>query len=109
MIDLLTGLPIDHEVLSNFCLKCVCSGKIDDPKLVEKHSQKCLKNFDGTAKSMEVECALRIWKRSIGKHKLRYTTMLCDGDSSAYDAIIADKPYEPTVEIKKEDCVNHVS
>ena len=43
------------------------------------------------------------------KHKLCYTTMLCDGDSSAYGAIVADKPYGPTVEIKKEDCVNHVS
>ena len=109
VIDLLTGLPIDHEVLSNFCLKCISSEKNTDPVWVEKHLQACLRNFDGSAKAMEAECARRIWKRSIDKHKLRYTTMLCDGDSSAYDAIIADKPYGPMVTIEKEDCVNHVS
>ena len=58
VIDLLTGLSNDHEVLSKFCFKCVCSGKIDDPTWEEKHSQTFVKNFDGSAKSMEVECAL---------------------------------------------------
>ena len=58
---------------------------------------------------MEVECALRIWKRSVEKNGMRYTTMLCDGDSKSYDAICEAKVYGPDIVIEKEDCVNHVA
>ena len=74
----------------------------------KKHSSNCPKNFDGSSNAIEVECALRIWKRSVENHKPRYTAMLCDGDSKAYDAVCEAKVYG-AVEIQKEDCVNHVS
>ena len=111
VIELFTGLPIDYEVLSNFCLKCQTASDKPPKDLEEwkkKHSPNCPKNFDGSSNAMEVECALRIWKRSVENHKLRYTAMLCDGDSKAYDAVCQAKVYD-TVEIQKEDCVNHVS
>ena len=58
---------------------------------------------------MEVECARQMWKRSTEKHNLCNTTMLCYGYSSAFDAVVAEKPYGPNITIEKEDCVNHVS
>ena len=55
----------------------------------------------------QVECALRIWKRSVEDHKIRYTSMLCDGDSKSFAAICEAKVYGE-VEVTKEDCVNHI-
>ena len=90
--DLLTGLPLDYEVLSNFCLKCKLEegGKSSD-EWKEQHSRKCLKNFDGSSNAMEAECAIRMWKRSIDKNGMKYTTMLCDGDSTSFD--VAGRKY----------------
>ena len=113
VIDLMTGLPIDYEVLSNFCLKCKIADEKDDSEELDewraKHKQNCLKNFNGSANAMELECALRLWGRSVEDHKMRYTAMLCDGDSKSFDAIVEKKVYGDNVEIVKEDCVNHVS
>ena len=109
VIDLITGLPIDYEVLCNFCFKSQANGGNEDCAWKEKHSLSCPKNFDGSSNAMEVECALRLWNRSESEHKLRYTTMLCDGDSKAYDAVQKSKVYGPFTNIMKEDCVNHVS
>ena len=109
-IDLLTGLPIDYEVLSNFCLKCkIAEDKPPNQQWQEKHADNCPKNFSGSSNAMEAECARRLWRRSVEKNHLRYTTMLCDGDSKSYDAVVADSPYGAAVRIEKEDCINHVS
>eukprot|EP00795_Rhopilema_esculentum_P017497 gene17497-9115_t len=110
VIELLTGLPIDFEVLSNFCFKCKASeGQEISGDWKEKHSQNCPKNFDGTAGAMEVACAKNLWSRSLQKYKFRYTIMLCDGDSKAFSAVRELAPYGPDVKIEKEDCINHVS
>ena len=109
VMDLLTGLPVDYEVISDFCLKCkIAEDKAHDLEWEEKHSQNCPKNFNGTSNAMEVECALRLWKRSTD-FKLRYTAMLCDGDSKSYDAVVEAAVYGEDVLISKEDCINHVS
>ena len=109
-IDLLTGLPVDYEVLSNFCLKCKVA-EDNPPNLLwkEKHAANCPKNFHGSSNAMEAECARRLWRRSEEKNHLRYTTMLCDGDSKSYDSVVADSPYGDAVIIEKKDCLNHVS
>ena len=110
VIDLVTGFPIDFEVLSNYCNKCkIAEGLPGDAEWKAKHAVNCPKNFDGTANAMEAECAQRLWKRSIKKNNFKYTTMLSDGDSKSYGAIVALKPYGDKVSIEKEDCVNHVS
>ena len=110
VIDLVTGFPVDFEVLSNYCNKCkIAEGLPDDVEWKAKHAVNCPKNFDGTANAMEAECAVRLWSRSVARNKLRYTTMLSDGDSKSYDAVVALKPYGDKVRIDKEDCINHVS
>ena len=46
VIDFLTGLPIDYEVLSNFCQKCkIFSEKPDDLEWKEKHRNNCPKKI----------------------------------------------------------------
>ena len=113
VIDLMTGLPIDFEVLSNFCLKCKISSENTPSEELNqwkaKHEPNCPRNFDGSSNAMEMECAVRLCKRSVEEHKFRYTTMLSDGDSKAFDSLVQSKAYGDSVTMSKEDCVNHVS
>ena len=111
VIDLLTGVVIDTEVLSNYCPKCK---QMEDDRNIdnvwrEKHLQNCPKNFDGSSNAMEAECAVRLWSRSVEKFNLRYITMLCDGDSKSFDAVKQTEIYGKDIPIQKEDCINHVS
>ena len=109
-IDLLTGLPIDIEVLSNYCNKCSTTpDEIKNQEWLENHATVCSKNFSGTSGAMEVEAAERLWKRSVEKCNVRYTTMLSDGDSKAFDALTALNIYGDKKPIEKEECTNHVS
>ena len=111
-IDLFTGLPIDYEVLSNFCHKCLEAPDKDAPDYVDwlaNHNGKCNKNYAGSSNSMEQQCAKAIWGRSVEKHGLRYTTMLSDGDSKSFSHLAENKVYGDDIVIEKEECVNHVS
>ena len=108
LLDLLVLQTIDFEVLSNYCSKCEAKSD-SDQDWKEKHKVSCSKNYEGTSGSMEVECALRIWKRSIEEHSLRYTIMLSDGDSKAYGAVCDANVYGDRINIEKEDCINHVA
>ena len=110
VIDLITGFPIDFEVLSNYCGKCsMAEEKEYDDAWKTSHIASCHKNFSGSAGAMEVECAKHLWTRSVENHQFRYVNKLCDGDSKAYDAIRSLKPYGKEISIVKEDCVNHVA
>lgn len=56
--------------------------------------------------------AINMWKRSVEKMKMRYTTMISDGDSSTHKALREENPYgagEKKNEVRKEECVNHVA
>ncbi|KAG0423818.1 hypothetical protein HPB47_000428 [Ixodes persulcatus] len=74
---------------------------------MEDHRPNCQKNFNGSAGAMEVEAATVIFGRSVEKHGMHYTTMLCDGTSKAFSKVAGLELYDK--EIKKEDCVNHVA
>nr|XP_053647260.1 uncharacterized protein LOC128698876 [Cherax quadricarinatus] len=56
-----------------------------------------------------VEAALIIWQRSLIK-KLRYKTIVSDGDSATYKGIVelndGAGPYEG-IQVAKEECINH--
>lgn len=55
---------------------------------------------------MEPEIAVRIWTRS-KNYKMRFTTFVGDGDSSAYNAVC--KLNDGKGPVTKEECINHVS
>lgn len=67
----------------------------------------CQKNTESKEGQMEAEAALILFKRSLSLHSLRHTTMLCGGDSRSYQAAAKAKVYG-FIEVKREDCTNHV-
>ena len=86
-----TGKVLDYTVLSKVCEVCKQSNRFkNDSKKLEqwqqnhKYSGECQKNFNGSSSAMEKEAAKNMWNHSVEKHKLRYTTMVCDGDSKAH-------------------------
>ena len=112
VIECHTGFIVDYEVLSNFCHWCSKSrSKKRTAEQKQEHKKVCNINFDGKSGAMEKESAIKIWKRSEQVHKLRYTTFVSDGDSSAYKGVIGMNngtgPY--TKKVIKEECVNHVA
>lgn len=108
VIELFTGLVLDYVVLSNFCAGCERGPKVDDASYEEwKANHECQKNTDKKAGEMEVEAGLILFKRSLVKHSLRYTTVLSDGDSRTFLALKEAKVYG-FIEVEKEDCINHV-
>jgi hypothetical protein len=42
---------------------------------------------------MEVEAARVLWRRSVQRHKLRYTLLLSDGDAKTFTELKNIKPY----------------
>ena len=61
-------------------------------------------NFlDKISGGMEEVAAVVIFRRSVEKKKIRYTSMLGDGDVKAIGYINEHKPYSPEVEVSKEE------
>jgi hypothetical protein len=58
---------------------------------------------------MESAGVLKLYSRSIERHKIRYIPFIGDGDSSSYNQICIVKPYGPNVYIPKVDCISHVT
>ena len=58
---------------------------------------------------MEVECAKVLWGRSEANFKLRYSTMLTDGDSKSFVAICEENIYGVDKQVVKEECINLIS
>lgn len=108
VIELISGLVLDYVVLSNFCAGCESGPKEGDPAYEEwKENHVCQRNTTKKAGEMEVEAGLILFKRSLERHSVRYTTVLSDGDSRTYLALQEENVYG-YIPITKEDCVNHV-
>ncbi|KAK8748456.1 hypothetical protein OTU49_016156, partial [Cherax quadricarinatus] len=117
-IDALTKLVVDYQVLCKYCFICSSlKNRLKKKRLAmekyeqlkQSHESKCTKNFSGSSGKMEVEAALIIWQRS-QKMKLRYKTIVSDGDSATYKGIVelndGAGPYEG-IHVAKEECINH--
>lgn len=104
-----TGEVLDTELLSKYCYQCAAcklsKGTLEYNGWYENHKDLCKSNYEGSSCAMEMEGALRVFKRSITDFNLRYTTVISDGDSSALNT---EKVYGPGVEIVKHECVGHV-
>ncbi|KAK4324624.1 hypothetical protein Pmani_004737 [Petrolisthes manimaculis] len=107
VIHFKTGLVVDYELLSKYCHVCE-KNKDNEGDWYTDHEPKCYKNFEGSSPAMETEGWMCLWKRSVEKCKFRYTTVISDGDSKAYSTIVNEKIYGE-VEIRKDDCINHIS
>ncbi|GFN81046.1 hypothetical protein PoB_000755200 [Plakobranchus ocellatus] len=88
VIDVMTGLVLDAELLSTYCHTCGTTGtwvKGNTPQRYDvwydEHRADCCINYACTSGNMEVVAAELLWTRSVDNHRLRYTSMLSDGDA----------------------------
>lgn len=108
VIEFYSGLVLDFVVLSNYCHGCTLGPKPGDSNYNEwRQTHQCQKNTDVKSGKMEVEAALVLFRRSLEKYGLRYTTIVCDGDCRTYWTLCEDRTYG-FIQFTKEDCVNHV-
>lgn len=115
VIDVLIGLIIDYEILSKYCHLCsmVANDLGDDSPEYSiwyeshKESSDYSKNYEGSSGAMEVTVAEILWKRSLEECKMRYTTLLSDGDSKTFKRLQELDLYSVPLEI--EECINHAS
>ncbi|CAG2244377.1 unnamed protein product [Mytilus edulis] len=114
VISVDTGKVLDYVTLSNECKACKKwerEGKTHTRDFLQwfvEHEKDCTLNHDGSAKTMEAQGAVILFRRSEEKHSLQYTTYVGDGDSSAYGNVVDSRPYGPNIIIAKEDCVGHI-
>ncbi|KAM7284806.1 hypothetical protein ISCGN_001900 [Ixodes scapularis] len=109
-IELETGLVLDYSVQSNYCHGCSlgpAQGSDSHEDWAKNHRAVCQKNFAGSANAMELQAAGEIFRRSVQLHNLQYVTVLCDGDSKAFNHVAGLDLYDKGM--RKEDCVNHVA
>ena len=115
VIDILTGLVVDYELLSRYCPVCSMKKKIMSLEAFnswyEEHARsgRCEKNFDGSANAMEAAAAEILWKRSIKMCNFKYTTILSDGDAKTYKHLQNLCVYGNDDLIQKEERIKHVA
>ena len=83
-------------MLSSFCHGCSLLLKKKTKNIIsneeyirrkDKHNSKYKINYRGTSGGMEIEAAIRLWKRSLDQN-LQYSVMVSDGDANAYKFIL---------------------
>ena len=105
-----SGKIVDIEPMSRYCRECAIHTRRlqDKPEELANwkihHKEHCKLTHDGTARSMELEGAKRIFGRSIDKHNARYTGFYGDGDSKAYTEV---KDIYGKVSVTKFECIGH--
>ncbi|KAM7311432.1 hypothetical protein ISCGN_008339 [Ixodes scapularis] len=108
IVELYSGLVLDHVAYSNFCLGCALGPEPEEEGYGDWYAAlECQRNIDCNSGRMEVEAALTMFQRSLAKHGLRYTTVLSDGDSRTFHALTEAK-VNGFVKVEKKDCINHV-
>lgn len=73
-----------------------------------EHKDKCPVNHTMSSEAMEKETAITIFKRSVEKHSLKYTTYVGDGDSSSFSKVSTAlfEEHGAEYEISKEECIS---
>ena len=105
-----SGKIVDIEPMSRYCRECAIHTRRlqDKPEELANwklhHKEHCKLTHDGSAPSMELEGAKRIFGRSIDKHNARYTGFYGDGDSKAYTEV---KDIYGKDSVTKFECIGH--
>jgi hypothetical protein len=68
----------------------------------------CKKNYGRTSDGMEVAGVLNIFNCSLHTQGICYTKYLGDGDSKAYQRVVAEKPSGPKIPVTKLEYLDHV-
>ena len=114
-IDAVTNKVLDYVLYQRVCRKCsrwsaeMRSSQPDDYSTFwAEHQLECAANFTGSSQSMEGAGALELWKRSVAKNNLVYSTYIGDGDSSSFKNLLQADPYKGIEIVRKEECLGHV-
>lgn len=88
VISAATGKVLDLEVISKTCGLCSQKKSTLTEEQFEEWLQthQCEGSYKSSSPSMEMECVKRMWGRS-EQDFIRYTWMISDGDSKAYNAV----------------------
>ncbi|GBN72563.1 hypothetical protein AVEN_275007-1 [Araneus ventricosus] len=87
VVDILTCLVIDYEILSKYCPECTTVKRnlgehsADFSIWYKAHKPECSENYVRSSNAMEVKAAEILWKRSVENCGMRYMNVLSDGDS----------------------------
>ncbi|GFU92617.1 uncharacterized protein TNCV_4795451 [Trichonephila clavipes] len=106
VIDLLTDLVIDYEILSKYCTECTAavrdlSGDSPDFAIWYGYKSDCQINHTGSSSSMEMEATAILWQRSIKECNMCYTCILSDKDSKTFQHLMSLNIYGKGKPIKK--------
>ena len=94
-------------VRNKFCW--ICSEAERQNGIAKQHE--CFKNWgrDQSSSGMEKDIIVQGFTESVEKHGLIYKTVVGDGDSSVYKAVLDSNPYRKyRVKVEKVECTNHL-
>ena len=97
-IDAVSGKVLDYGIKQRVCKKCANWSEEKQASFPEEYANfqenhtDCTINFTGTSQAMEGAIAVDLWKRSVQRNQLVYSTYIGDGDSSSFKRVIESNP-----------------
>lgn len=88
-------------IRNKYCSICARAANKNIP--CKEHN--CYKNWSGSSGAMESDILVEGFRSSIAAHKLKYTTVIGDGDSSVYMKLKQNVEYGH--QLSKVECKNH--
>ncbi|CAF5066716.1 unnamed protein product, partial [Rotaria sp. Silwood1] len=103
---------LDIETCSktcNVCMGALAIKKSNPAKCNDViRSHHCEKNYNKSSGTIEAHAVLNMFKRSVSKYGIYYTSYVGDGDSKTFTILSNETPYPGKV-IKKIEDLNHFS
>ena len=108
-IDAVSNKVLDYALYQRICRKCSkwpierqTSVPEDYSSFILEHQPSCPANFCGTSQAMEGSAAVVIWKWSVDRNQLVYSTYIGDGDSSSFKNLLSSDPYQGKELVRKK-------
>lgn len=104
-----TGKVLDIALKNLFCRECLHWQKKEGTAQFEqwKSIHVCDINHEGSAGKMEPDGIKQLFRRSVEKYGVKYSTYIGDGDTKTYKELLNAQPY-PEFTVAKKECVGHV-
>ncbi|GBN93152.1 hypothetical protein AVEN_198579-1 [Araneus ventricosus] len=114
VVDILTGLVIDYEILSKYCSEFTAKRDLGEQSAdfsmwYKAHKPEFSENYARSSNAMEVKAVEILWKRSIENCGKLYMSVLSDGDSKTCQHLLELYVYGDNMKITKEECLKVVS
>ena len=113
-IDAISVKVLDFGIKQRVCKKCASWSEEKQAEFPEEYANfkenhtDCTINFTGTSQAMEGAIAVDLWRRSVQRNRLVYSTYIGDGDSSSFKRVIESNIYGGHEIVRKEECLGHV-